>query len=330
LQDNHQPVSKSPWRRWSLVLRLAIAGALLAFLLSGLDYEKMGEVIRQARPLWLWSAFFLLIAIRLLMGLRWYVVLKAYGIVVSLPEVLDVFFTSMFFGQMLPGLVGGDLVRGYRLMKSHGQKKIIAASLLFDRLLGVSMVLVFAFAGIVWAAPFDKPWGFPAFAIVLAGAVALFAAWYFSKKLIPVLQSFQSLRRSKAAKLYNKLLELAIVLADTGKLKSVFPAVLMLSAVVMVFRCLVFYALFQAFGAEVEIMDCLAFIPLVFLVLMIPITLGGLGVREGALVVFFSSVTPEVSVSVGLVSYVLLFLISIPGAVIWLLRSPSSKDGPVG
>mgnify|MGYP006287276841 CR=1 FL=1 len=326
MQDNHQFASKSRWRRWSLALRLAIAGGLLAFLLSGVDYGKMDEVVRQARPLWLASAFFLLFAIRLLMGLRWYVVLKAYGIAVNLSEVLDVFFTSMFFGQMLPGLLGGDLVRGYRLMKSHGHKKNIAASLLFDRLLGVSMVLVFAFAGIVWAGPFDKPWGVPAFAIVSAGAMALFVGWCFSQKLIPVLQSFQSIRRSKAAKLYNKLLELAIVLADTGKLKRVFPAVLMLSAVVMVFRSLVFYSLFHAFGADVELLTCLALIPLVFLVLMIPVTIGGLGVREVALVVFFSSVTNEISVSVGLAFYVLLLLISIPGAVICVVARPPPKE----
>lgn len=134
----------------------------------------------------------------------------------------------------------------------------------------------------------------------------------------------------KAAGLHNKMLELAIMLDDTRKLREILPAILILSAVVMALRSLVFCSLFHAFGAEVGLMDCLSLLPLVFLLLMITVTIGGLGVREGALWIFFSSVRYEISVSVGLAQYVRLLLISLPGAFIWLVHTPSSRSHLAG
>lgn len=310
---------------WSLLLRLLVAGLLLGFLFSNLDYEKITKVVQQVNYTWLGSAFFLLITIRLIMALRWYIVLRAYSIQANIFEVLEIFFTSMFLGQMLPGLIGADMIRGYKLMKSHGKKKTIAVTLLADRLLGLSMVLIFALAGILWANAADKFWSTPALAIVLTGIVSLLGGWLFSDRLIKVIESFKSLGQSKVAKLYNKLLQVAIVLGDKKLLKDVLPITLLLSSIIMITRSFVFYCLFHAFGAGVQLIKCLAFIPLVFLIMMIPITIGGLGVREGALVILFDSVTQEISVSVGLVCYALMLVISIPGAILWLLSSSSSN-----
>ena len=89
-----------------------------------------------------------------------------------------------------------------------------------------------------------------------------------------------------------------------------------------------FMSLYLALGGEVTVIDCIAFIPLVYVAVLIPISVGGLGVREGTLIYLFGmvGVPPEISISVGLLSHVLQLVVGLPGLIPFLFDQRASSS----
>jgi uncharacterized membrane protein YbhN (UPF0104 family) len=96
--------------------------------------------------------------------------------------------------------------------------------------------------------------------------------------------------------------------------------VLALSLLVIAIRCFIFYCLYRAFGVTLPLVSLAIFIPIMFVAVLIPVSIGGLGVRETALVCLFGSigVASEASISVGILFQLLQIVASLPGLALWL------------
>ena len=96
-------------------------------------------------------------------------------------------------------------------------------------------------------------------------------------------------------------------------------ASLIFSLIVQIDSILVMWILAQAIGVTTSFSTFLVFIPLINLTLLIPLTIGGLGLREGAYLLLFSSLPAEVSITLSLLNYVVLLLAGLPGALFYTL-----------
>ena len=102
----------------------------------------------------------------------------------------------------------------------------------------------------------------------------------------------------------------------------------LLNVVVQVLRTLQIHFIFRSLGVSVPLAQEFAFVPIIVLLTLLPISYFGLGIKEGAFAYFFSSVgiPPSVSVSVSLITYPLIVLGLLPGALFLATRNKAKDE----
>jgi uncharacterized membrane protein YbhN (UPF0104 family) len=228
-------------------------------------------------------------------------------------SALAVTFMGCFFGAFLFGPTGGDVARAMLAPARSLGRRGIVHSVLFERLasmigLGLAAVPVLAFGAAVVAH------GLPiwiALAMIPLPLVAIGAvdglAWFF---------------RDRAGVLFDALRELD---AARQRLMRVWPRFALAVTIATVGQLLVAveaWCLAQSQHLGVSLVDFAILMPAVMLLVALPISAGGWGVREGAIVAALALVgvgtAPALLLSVefGLIGT----LVSLPGGVIWLYR----------
>ena len=296
-----------------LLVKLLVGVAILLYLFRSLDIHTVFQLTKDINYFWVFVAFMLIISLRFLMALRWRSILHCYGMNVSMNEVVRIVFISSSLGQVLPAGVGTDIVRGYQLNKSQGRVLDITATILIDRFIGVFSMGVVAMLGGVIGQRIGIPLNL-VYTLTLFN-LALILTWYFSGYLRPLLINIRLFTYAGL----QKLRKLVVALTNLQALKPIVPQLFLVSVLVQLVRCSVFYFLYLSFGQTIEIIYFIVFIPILYVLLTVPVSFGGLGIREVSLVYFFgmADVAPEVSVSVGLLHYVLHLGAFFPGLLLW-------------
>ena len=126
---------------------------LLVYLLSQQGWDKIWAALKQI-PLWvLGLALVLQLASRIAVSMRWYVLLRAVDVPITITQSLQITFAGLFANNFLPTTIGGDVVRLAGILRLKYDKVLSATSLVVDRLVGMAgMALVLPFGLIPWLA----------------------------------------------------------------------------------------------------------------------------------------------------------------------------------
>jgi uncharacterized protein (TIRG00374 family) len=249
-------------------------------------------------------------------GLRWCVVSNAIHAPINFVNSLRIFYIGMFFNQALPGGTGGDAVRVYLAYK--GGLGIRGA------INGVMLERLFTFIGLVLLVDMAQPFlnvqidmkaaeWFLFFAILLTfGAVAGLTLIMIGGRLFKDLHHWRIIRG------------LSYLRADTRlvlfKLSNVFPiTALGLLTHINLSICIFFLA--QSLELDIRFADCLMLVPPVLLITVIPISIGGWGIRETAMVTAFGliGVPNEGAIVLSILFGFVGLGASLPGGLVWLL-----------
>ncbi len=306
--------------RTRVTLQLAASVALLAYLLSRIDWQQSRVLIAGANTFLLASMVLVHILDRILMALKWHQLLRVLDDRLDRRGSIAVYYESTFVGFALPlGGLGPDIVRFLRLKSRGIDPDVTLASMVMERLNGVIATFVFIMAGCVVLAalvPHPALRNFAiAAAIVAAGAVAVGTALIFHPpfgralvrllKLGPSIQSGRLAKYVGAARAYSsRRLTLAINLG--------------LSVIEQTTPVFTMWIASYALGAPLSWLVCLAITPVAVIIQRLPLTYGGLGLREGSaaalLVVFGYDYSTAL---VLLMTLLVMFLISLlPGAIV--------------
>ena len=268
------------------VARLAVAGGLTAYILwkshprevlaaaAGMDW---GPVV---------VAVVLVLLDRALMAYRWVVLLYTLEPVDRPPlrDILRVFFISTFLGSFLPS-VGGDAVRAYGIAKLRMRIGDAVASVFMDRMLGIASLLVMALVGLALARELAGNW------IILGSLSAAAAACLVTLFLV------FSTRAPLSVSAALTRLPAAVQHAGHGLLEAIqryaahharLAKVLVCSIAVQALRILQAYYLGRGLGIDAPASTYFAFLPLILLVMLLPVTINGFGTGQAAFVWFFA------------------------------------------
>jgi len=302
-------------------IRVLLTLAFIWFIFTKIELSNLFLVIKQANYWLILLALCVFVFNRILISLRWKVILSAYEIPVSLLKVIKIIFVSMPAGFLTPGGAGTDLARGYQVSKQHGQTADVAGSIIIDRIIGLYSMFFVAFLAAYFSPPLEYLNEIKLFVTIsillltIGGVVGLFILKTYGSK---IKITFSEKLNTQLSKLINALVDISI-------LKKIIIPIASISLLVQFCRCVVLYFLFLSLGIKLEFIYFLVLVPLVFVLLFMPISIGGLGVRETSLLFFFAQlgVAGEVSVSAGLLGYGFEVLMSLIGIFIFLI----SKQG---
>jgi len=279
-----------------LALRIGITAGILYFLFKKCDFQRLGEIFKHIALIPYFFALLTFFCFQGLVALRWKTICKSWGFDVDYGFCLKTYLMSFSLNTVMPGTVGGDFLRGVLLVKKGLQWKKASLSVLYDRFFGF-LGIFFLLACFVPLFGSFLPSKFYYFLIALNYGVlilCLFAslllkAWLKSDYLKPL--TFP----------YN------------GK-----P--FLLGILVQFLFVVQFFFLSKALHIGISFPELLVIIPVVSFVSAMPISISGLGVREGSLSYFLHLLhyPIEYGLSLGLLAYSLILICALPGLIIYL------------
>jgi uncharacterized protein (TIRG00374 family) len=313
--------------RLSAALRLIVAVGLVAYFFAQANPRSVLEALAGVSGGPLVIVVALVLADRALMAYRWFVLLRPlerehlprFGV------ILEVFFVSTFLGTFLPGSIGGDAVRAYRL-SAHGVPiSDSTASVFVDRMLGVFSLLLMALVSLSLAADLLAE---RAVLVGLAGAAAacaVAALLVFSSSAEALFESMVA--RVPVASVRRVPSQILASIRRYAHQHGVLTQVLTASMAVQVLRIVQAYYLGVAIGLTQPLLVYFAFVPLILLVMLLPITVNGIGTSQAAFVWLFGRVqTPAHDAFVLSVLFVALQIVgNIPGAVFVIANTFSDR-----
>ncbi|QJR16510.1 lysylphosphatidylglycerol synthase transmembrane domain-containing protein [Usitatibacter palustris] len=309
-----------------LVLKIAVTLGLVALLVSKIDIAAVTARVANADPAWLAAAVALLAAQLVASGLRWRRIALRLGLPMTRRMAVRLAMVGQFFSQAMPAAIGGDVVRAWLASRESGNLGASVSSVLSDRAIAFVVLLLTASVGQVLASSLVSDsralealrlfvWALTAIAIAGLAlgpiVVAPLAKFKFGARLRRVLAD----ARSIVSPPWNKA-------AATG-LISVF---VQLSLVACAF-CIA-----RALALPLTFMGCLVMIPPVLITTIIPVSIGGWGVRESAMVVGLGMLGVQ---SDGALALSILYglgnlVIAVPGGIVWVATHglQPARSGP--
>lgn len=306
------------------IARIAVAGGLTAYILWKSHPRDVLAAAAGAdwRPLAV--AVVLVLVDRVLMAYRWIVLLYTLDPAdrPPLPDIVRIFFVSTFLGTFLPS-VGGDAVRAYAITNLKVRGGDAVASVFMDRMLGIASLFLMALAGLMLARDLANNWVILA-SLTLAAAVCLVTLLLVFSQRADIVTSMLLMRlpagvRHTGQRVLEAIQRYAAHHAQLAK-------VLVCSVAVQALRILQAYYLGRGLGIESPLATYFAFLPLILLVMLLPVTVSGLGTGQAAFVWFFARVGVPAPTAFALsVLFIGLGIIgNLPGGILYAVGGPTA------
>jgi uncharacterized membrane protein YbhN (UPF0104 family) len=306
-------------RRWAgWLIRLFVSAGLLWWLFSRFDLTSILAAFQELSPLvWLFAALMYLGA-QILSSIRWFVLSHTLSFPGGWRTYLVFYFVGMYFNLFLPTSVGGDVLKVHFLSRVEGRRLMAAYSVVGDRLFGlVAMVLLGA--GAVGLRPDILPAHFVT-ALWIGGIVILCGLFG-----LPV---FQGILRGLRPTLAERLSGALVLWQRHREILEVLGLSFCLQALGMGAVAL----LGGGIGIEIPLVFYFASLPLINMATAIPISLSGIGVREGTFVYFLGlkGVQPEQALCLGILFFSVQVATSLLGGVVYALGLHRGHLAPRG
>ena len=269
--------------------RLAASLLLLGVLACGMDWSQVRAAFASLRlDLWLLAAVVYAVT-QAVSSLRWQLLARPLGFDDPFRQFLGNYYVGMFFNLVLPTSVGGDVVRAWRLASQSRRRARAFLSVIADRVSGVFVLVLLALAALPFRPTELPPWLTWTVAGLAGGALLaltfLLLVGRTTGSHLPLLGTrYPSLDTWYSGRGTFSRLLLSIRNLDTAICPSrrVFVLSTALSVVVQLANVLVVWLIGQGLSLSVPGNYYLIFVPTVTLLTLLPVSLNGMGVREGA------------------------------------------------
>lgn len=300
------------------LLKSGLSVALVVLLLGRLDTEAVWHSVKHADVALLIAAGAVLILSNLAGSLQWGLLLRAQGLTPPWPTVISSFHIGLFFNNLLPANVGGDVARihgvsGY----SAGLSPVVSATVM-DRLIGLFVIAAFGVA----AAPLGmrevhQPVIYGSVVLTFLGAGAALLAARSRRLTRLALRPVRGLGfhalADRADRTLGSLRALAlrtpVIVGVTG-----------IAVGTQILRLYVHYLVARGLGIQVSQAALWTFVPVLAVVAALPVSLNGLGVREWAATRLLphAGLAPEAAFAWQLTTAVVAMAISLSGAALFV------------
>lgn len=327
--------------RLSWIARIVVATAAILWVFHDQDWRKLAVAFRSL-SLW-WFAFTLVVFVvaQVAIGLRWWLLLRAQSVRISILAAIRLYFLGLFYNNVMPGAVGGDLLKAWYVTKHTDRKIAGVLSVFVDRGIGLVALVLMAIPaylmfvrGRIVRDSGEKQAG-PTGSISQYGSVILWAAVVAAVVLGILLVHPRGRSRLRLAAGHAWLKSLAL-LRETKQavvvywsrpwtLVSVFGLTLFSQSTVI----LAFWLLGRNLGTGADLRYYFVIFPVMWVVSAVPVSIAGLGVFEAGMVKMFgllAGVPAEQAMALALCQRFVWVLASLPGGLIHLVGAHLPRE----
>jgi glycosyltransferase 2 family protein len=316
--------SRPEMQRWFMILlKVLVTALILALLVHQFDVRSTAHTLSTISPYAILGAIVALLAQSLVAAGRFVMVVARFGLRFALLDSYRLTLESMFFSQTFISFLGGDALRIWRIRRLGLALSKATAAVALDRLIGTLVNHAFLLATLPWFLTSDVNTSIKIILVVLAVAgVTAFAMLLLlgSRRgrvrilnLLPV--------RIRAGVVMGFIVDISTVgheLLASRRLPWVFVLSALMSAINIVIFALILSGMGVVFALAV---GCALLVPAIMEIAMLPISLAGWGLREGAAIVAFGALGLPADQALGasIAFGLILAGVSMLGGVLWLV-----------
>ncbi len=310
----------------TVFIKIPVSLILIGWIIYKVDIAKVWHIVQHAKGWWLLLALCLHIFGYWVSGERWKVLLKAQGVEVPLSLTIKSYLVGTFFNQFLPTIVGGDVVRGMDTAKPCGSLTKSLTIILFERFTGIIVLLMLVSTGVMLqVGRFKEVSDWPIFVLVFLVVATIIFLWKegidlaFLERKIPF-------KFGKA--IVRKISTVLDILVQFRSHPWPLIKVILWGMALQLLFILHYYVLSIAFSLHLHFSFFMVVIPVIFLLSMLPVSINGIGVRENLFVYFFAkvSVSPEKSLAIAWMAFVMILVYALIGGLIYMLRKGDKES----
>jgi len=323
-----------------LILRICIAAGTLAWVFRNQEWSELRQVFLGMNLVVFFACLLAFAGTQAVLATRWWWLLRALAIRLRLGMAIRLHFLGLFYNNVMPSSIGGDLIRAWYASK-HTERRIEAAlSVFIDRGIGLFGLVLMAGLSFLFlmgegalgsvAAPENTAQGqihrygeLGLYALVLVCAVLCLLLFWGKTRLIILGLCMRMLARGR--RMGQKTYE-AVRLCCKSPLTIL--GTLFLTILLQTCTILAFWLLGRDLGMELGIKYYFMIFPAMWVVGALPISIAGFGILEGGITILFvrlAGASPEQAACLALCQRFIWILCSLPGALIHLLGAHLPK-----
>src|SRR4029453_6480844 len=292
---------------------------VLAYISADVDHADLRAALMAVHVRDLMLPLGLYLAGQLLSAAKWWLLGSSVGLGRPLGDYVRFYFIGMFLNVFGLGTIGGDVVRGLYL--GDGRRPALALnSVIFDRLSGLAILMALGALALVAFPQYRLPRALNE--ALIAGGLGLVVGWWTCPGGGPLPPAGSRVRRLVEH-------DLAPFWRDRGLL----GRVSLLSVAFHLSQVGVQYLLARAAGTSLSFSYCMVMHPVLSLMMALPLSIGGFGVREGGYLYFLTriDVDDSVAVTMGLLWWLMTALSGVVGGLVFVVsgaRLPRLRSRP--
>jgi uncharacterized membrane protein YbhN (UPF0104 family) len=314
-----------------LIAKIAFAAVVISWLFHKIDLARIWSHVREARAAPIFVGIALSMSTIVIAGWRWQRLLRIFGIAVPLKSLVCIVPIGAFFTTFLPGSTGDDLTRMLYISRlAPGRIGEACISVVLDRIIGLSAVLLLALSCVPWqwsVLSTSRETFWIAVAILGAAGVACMGGALFFLAGHPTHRWFvKRLRSHPPHSLRDEAARIWGLLCDN---KTTVAKLVGAALLAQFIQCVAFFLAGVSVGIHQSLQIWLTFLPIVLAANVLPITIAGLGVREYLLVLFLgvvAGVDNARAFAASFVMFAMIFTICLLGGLLYIFYKPKSAE----
>lgn len=302
------------------LIKYTVSIGLLLILILNTDVKSLLKAIGQIDGLLFIFAVGIGSITILLRSYKWQLLLKVQEARLPLSKIVAITYMSLFFNNFAPGSIGGDVFKVHKTMHDSALKSGAISSIIMERFTGMVVLFFMVLLFGTWNLFLEKP-------ILTSGQIWTLFFYGTAIFCIAFLCFFLLIKTHKLA-LFSRFTRIIRFIEDFKQsiaihqhYKQTIIACLALSFVFFMVNTVAMYYFSISAGQHVDFLQLALAVPLIAFVGLIPVSINGMGIQEGAFFLFFDriGIAKEPALLIALLPRIAILIFSIIGAIIFFL-----------
>ena len=299
------------------IIKLTFTSLFIVYILRKVNIDGIVENLKLILPFYLFTSFALYLFSIFILSIKWWVLIPKF----NLKNIILLTFVSIYFSMLIPGQIAGDGIKAYKLGKGKKNALHIGRSVIIDKILGFIVIIVLSLLGLA-CTEYDLPsalWiGFTAVFVFLLALMLFFLLFKNSIKGITVkLLNFIKNRFGFLSGILTKVLGMFESESEALNIKHLLYNILW-GFVYQTVSVGLIMIIANGVNVSLSMLDWFWITGVLSLIILLPVTIGGIGLREGSLIQVFSylKIAPEKALTISLVGFSFQIIVALIGALI--------------
>lgn len=307
-----------------VLFKLIFSFVLIVFIFTEIDFKDVWNELNKIR----WNTLMILLSLFLMTiyirSIKWKCLAKGC----KLSTLFLANLTSGFYSVILPGQLFGDIGRAAYVIKRENKSIEITTSVIIDQMTGVIALLICGCVGLELSSnivPVQFHIFTYLFLIILIVGIFFSSKKWFYKIVITIINFIPN--QKILFKIKNKMLKfLSVWVEFSGKYVDILKAV-MVGIAFQILSAFYYYSITRFLGMNVSMFDWMWINAITTIVLLIPISFGGIGLREGTLSILLGmiGIDSNKAISVSLLMFLINVVFAMAGSLVVLFDTFRKK-----